>query len=225
MHEAKTHLSRLVEAALAGEEVIITRRDQPVVRLTVVPPPSTRKHPLIGALPGLIIAMGDNFNDPYEDWDTPIFPPEDGKVQEPPAAVAAPAKPVVPGSLLLDTHALLWVLADDPRLDDSAREQIEQAKLLLFSTASLWEIAIKCSLGREDFRMPSDWWLSIPRALVALGAQRLDILPEHCGHIAILPLHHRDPFDRLLVAQAIASGSSILSIDPQLDAYGIRRVW
>ena len=73
MHQAKTHLSRLVVRALAGEEIIITRRKHPVVRLQVVAaPPSTRT---IGLLPGLVQKMGPGFNDPYEDWDPSLVPP------------------------------------------------------------------------------------------------------------------------------------------------------
>ncbi len=127
--------------------------------------------------------------------------------------------------VLLDTHALLWALSDDPRLSSKARRLYEDADELSFSVVSLWEIGIKLGLGRPDFKLDDTWWRDVPRSLIAQGAVRLDVEPEHCRAVAHLPLYHRDPFDRMLVAQAICTKSVILSVDEKLDAYPIKRLW
>ena len=127
--------------------------------------------------------------------------------------------------LLLDTHAILWALSADPRLSSQAQDLYENSTELLFSMVSLWEIGIKLGLQRSDFALKELWWKEIPQTLVAQGATRLDIDPQHCHMVSGLPLHHRDPFDRMLIAQAIANDCAILSIDTQLDAYGIQRFW
>ena len=127
--------------------------------------------------------------------------------------------------LLLDTHALLWIVAGDSRLSTRARRTYRKAESLYFSTASLWEIGIKLGLGRKDFSLEEDWWREIPIEITRQGALRLDVIAEHCREVARLPLHHRDPFDRMLVAQAILEDCHLLSIDPQLDDYPVNRIW
>ena len=127
--------------------------------------------------------------------------------------------------LLMDTHAVLWVLAGDARLTAPARAAYEDAELLYFSTVNLWEIGIKLGLRRRDFDLDENWWRDIPSALTREGATRLDVTPEHCREVSRLPLHHRDPFDRMLVAQANIEMCAILSVDPQLDVYGTERIW
>lgn len=127
--------------------------------------------------------------------------------------------------LLLDTHALLWALEDDPRLSRAARKHFESAEDIVFSVVSLWEIGIKLGLGKPDFALAPGWWDAIPQGLVAQGVRRLDILGEHCFEVSRLPLHHRDPFDRMLIAQAITGKRSILSCDTKFDDYPVRRVW
>lgn len=127
--------------------------------------------------------------------------------------------------LLLDTHTILWMVADDPRLPESARGRILAGKDLAWSVASLWEIAIKLSLQRQDFRLGPSWERRIPEEMTRNGIQRLDLQPAHCAAVSKLPWHHRDPFDRLLVAQAKVEKRTLLSNDIQLDAYGIARVW
>lgn len=128
-------------------------------------------------------------------------------------------------SVLLDTHALLWGLSGDPKLSKRARRVFDNEEDLAFSVVSLWEIGIKLGLQRQDFALEDNWWRNIPQELVSQGASRLDVEPEHCRIVAELPMHHRDPFDRMLVAQAISTGRSILSIDEKFDDYAIRRVW
>ncbi len=127
--------------------------------------------------------------------------------------------------LLLDTHALLWMVADDPRLPDSARRKIVAAEDLAWSTASLWEIGIKLSLNRPDFRLRPGWERLIPEEMSRNGIKRLDLQPAHCAAVSTLPWHHRDPFDRLLTAQALCEKRHLLSCDQAFGAYGVRRVW
>jgi len=127
--------------------------------------------------------------------------------------------------LLLDTHALLWLLDGNPRISDRAREFYENARQPLFSMVSLWEIGIKLGLQRSDFELDSSWWLEIPRTLVAQGAARVDVEPLDCRNVSTLPLHHRDPFDRMLIVQAARLECPILSIDTKFDRYEIQRLW
>ena len=127
--------------------------------------------------------------------------------------------------ILLDTHALLWLLAGDGRLSTRAVEIYEDSEYLHFSIASLWEIGIKLGLARQDFALDHNWWRDIPQALTHEGVHRMDVSPEHCRVVSELPLHHRDPFDRMLIAQAQAESCDILSIDSKFDAYDIERVW
>lgn len=126
---------------------------------------------------------------------------------------------------LLDTHALLWILEGDERLSKTAREAYENAEQVWFSMASLWEIGIKAGLRRNDFRLHPDWAERIPKALTAQGVRRVNVEPEHCAGVSELPLHHRDPFDRLLVVQALSLHAQFLSCDRRLDAYEVDRLW
>lgn len=127
--------------------------------------------------------------------------------------------------LLLDTHVILWMLTDDPILGSTVRDAIVEAEEVYWSTASLWEIGIKHSLGRADFEMKAGWEKKIPAELQKSGIQRLDVEPSHCGTVSTLPLHHRDPFDRMLVAQAISEDLTLVTRDPFVRAYPIRWVW
>lgn len=128
-------------------------------------------------------------------------------------------------TLLLDTHALLWMISDDPRLPASARRHIETTATLAWSTVSLWEIGIKLSLHRPDFRLATGWDRRIPEEMSRNGIHRIGLEPHHCAEVSILPWHHRDPFDRILVAQARCENLRILSADPAFDAYDVVRVW
>jgi len=120
--------------------------------------------------------------------------------------------------LLLDTHVALWALTDDPRLSQRARALIEDpANDVLVSAASVWEIAIKHALGRGDMPISGDQALDWFRQA---GYQLLPIAPEHAAAVEHLPDHHRDPFDRLLVSQAIAEPLRLLTHDPLVLRYG-----
>ena len=127
--------------------------------------------------------------------------------------------------VLLDTHVALWIVAGDPRLSPCARRTYEEAEVLYFSVASLWEIGIKLGLRRADLSLSADWWQVLPGELTRQGVLRLEVTPEHCREVSLLPLHHRDPFDRMLLAQARVESCALLSVDHQLDAYGITRIW
>ena len=127
--------------------------------------------------------------------------------------------------LLLDTHAILWMIANDPRLSENARRIILTVGDLAWSTSSLWEIGIKLSLNRRDFVLGASWERLIPEEMTRNAIQRLDLQPAHCAAVSKLPWHHRDPFDRLLIAQARCEGRQLLSCDPMLDGYGVERVW
>jgi PIN domain nuclease of toxin-antitoxin system len=127
-------------------------------------------------------------------------------------------------TLLLDTHALLWWLEDDVRLSKPARNAISAAsQRVMVSTASAWECAVKTAIGK------------LPQAALVLanfrdilrreGFDLLDISLEHVLATGALPRFHGDPFDRMLVAQALAEGVVLVSKDDQLDSYGVKRLW
>ena len=119
--------------------------------------------------------------------------------------------------LLLDTHLLLWALGQPKRLPAAALPLLEDpANDVLFSAASIWEIAIKAQIGRTDFAVSA---ARIAQAAVESGFAELPIRAGHCAGTADLPLHHRDPFDRLLVAQAIAEPARLLTVDALLRPY------
>lgn len=120
-------------------------------------------------------------------------------------------------NLLLDTHLLLWAAGAPDRLPAVARDLIEDpGNILIFSVASLWEIAIKRALGRDDFRVDPRL---LRRGLIDNGYAELAITSEHVVAVDSLPPLHRDPFDRLLIAQATAEGVTLLTSDKALAAY------
>lgn len=123
-------------------------------------------------------------------------------------------------NVLLDTHAFLWFVDDNPRLSQSARVLIESDETQPFlSTASLWEIAIKISLEKLTLKQPYETF--IPNQLALNGISTLNITMEHTAALATLPFHHRDPFDRLLAVQAKIEEMILVSADPAFEAYAI----
>jgi PIN domain nuclease of toxin-antitoxin system len=122
--------------------------------------------------------------------------------------------------LLLDTHAALWWLADDARIGrDAERELSDDTNRVLLSAAVVWEVAIKRSLGK--LKAPAD----LAQTLLNAGAQPLQVTLEHAAAVEALPWHHRDPFDRLLVSQALTEGAVLVSQDERLQPYGVSLVW
>jgi PIN domain nuclease of toxin-antitoxin system len=119
--------------------------------------------------------------------------------------------------LLLDTQLLLWAASQPERLSTRAKRQLNDPENeLLFSAASLWEITIKASLGREDFRVEPR---VLRRALLDNGYVELPITSEHAVSVDTLPPLHKDPFDRLLLSQAMVEGITLLTADAQLARY------
>ncbi len=126
--------------------------------------------------------------------------------------------------LLLDTQVVLWAAGQPERLSPAARRLLNDPRHeLLFSAASLWEIAIKRTLGREDFRVEPR---ILRRGLLDNGYVELPITSLHAVSIDSLPPVHKDPFDRLLLAQAIAEGITLVTVDEALARYKgpVRRV-
>ncbi|MBI3929224.1 MAG: type II toxin-antitoxin system VapC family toxin [Armatimonadetes bacterium] len=126
--------------------------------------------------------------------------------------------------LLLDTHTLLWWLEDNPGLSDGARRAIGDYKNEVFlSVASVWEMAVKISLGRLTLSRP------LPKLvgpeLTASGITLLPVRAEHCFAVCKLSFHHRDPFDRMLVSQAIAESLRLVSKNAIFDSYPVTRLW
>ncbi len=126
--------------------------------------------------------------------------------------------------VLLDTHAFLWWVDDAPTLSRKARAAIaDPDNECLLSLASCWEMAIKLSLGK--LRLPGAIERFIPEQLAANAFRQLAIEFRHVAKVATLPFHHRDPFDRLLAAQAIDERCAIVSADPIFRKYGVKRIW
>ena len=187
IHEAKTHLSRLVEQACAGEEIIIAKAGKPMARLV----PLARHWACCR-----------------------------GKSGSPPISMHR-CRPIScsPGTrcdmrLLLDTHVLLWALDDPARLGRKTRSLIERSEALV-SVASLWEISIKAGLGKLKIE---------PRHVFdAIEPSGFDLLPVQATHaleVFSLGAVHGDPFDRLLVAQAMSERITLLTFDQALLGYG-----
>lgn len=126
--------------------------------------------------------------------------------------------------ILLDTHALLWFALSDQQLSSTAVSLImDPTNEKFVSPATYWEIAIKISMGKYSLAQPYEVFMS--EAIDSNGFDYLHILPKHTAALAALPFHHKDPFDRLLVAQAKIEGLIIISNDTVLDKYGITRRW
>ncbi|HEV7768041.1 MAG TPA: type II toxin-antitoxin system VapC family toxin [Thermoanaerobaculia bacterium] len=119
--------------------------------------------------------------------------------------------------LLLDTQLLLWAAGQPERLSSAARKQLSNSRNeLFFSAASIWEITIKNSLGRDDFRVEPRL---LRRGLLDNGYTELPVTSEHAVNVDSLPLLHKDPFDRILLAQAFTEGITLITADAQLARY------
>jgi PIN domain nuclease of toxin-antitoxin system len=126
--------------------------------------------------------------------------------------------------LLLDTHAFLWYALNDPQLSSSARGLIlDPSNEVLVSPASYWEIAIKIGVGKYALHEPYETFMQ--RGIFGNGFDILPIELKHTAVLTMLPFHHRDPFDRLLVAQAMVEQVPILGADTVFDAYPVSRLW
>jgi len=123
---------------------------------------------------------------------------------------------------LLDTHTFIWLTEDSPNLPDDLRAMIDAADLVYVSIASLWEISIKLKLGKLSLQQSYE---SIGKTVVSSDILLLPIAFEDTAQLLNLPLYHNDPFDRILIAQAINHSLVIISTDKKFDAYPIQRVW
>lgn len=126
--------------------------------------------------------------------------------------------------VLLDTHVMYWYIEGDPQLSTTARTLIRDvSNEVLISPASYWEIAIKVSLGKWRLNRPYEDFIDI--ALKQYGFLLLPILPAHTARLIGMPFYHKDPFDRLLAAQALAEGIPMVSADSAFDDYDVTRLW
>lgn len=122
--------------------------------------------------------------------------------------------------LLFDTHAALWWLTDDARFGERAAHHLVDARNeALLSAAVVWELAIKRSLGKLE--APAGF----ATMLVDAGARPLPVTLDHAAAVEELPWHHRDPFDRMLIAQALTEGAAVVTADPKLQSYGVPIIW
>lgn len=124
--------------------------------------------------------------------------------------------------MLLDSHTLLWFLDDDTKLSSNAKQQIEQANRTYISIISIWEIAIKIGIGKLKVEFD---FKDLPQILLQLNIEILPITFADTEIYIGLPLHHRDPFDRILIAQAINYKLAIIDCDVAFDAYPVQRIW
>ena len=126
--------------------------------------------------------------------------------------------------LLLDTHAFLWFVTTDPKLSNNAISLISDlGNEVLVSPASYWEIAIKVGLGKYPMTVPFEEFFR--RGIEGAAMTILPVEIRHAAVLSSLPMHHKDPFDRMIISQAIAEQISVVSVDTVLDQYPITRLW
>jgi PIN domain nuclease of toxin-antitoxin system len=125
--------------------------------------------------------------------------------------------------ILLDTHSFIWFVEDDPRLTVGIKRIIEKpSNEIYLSIASIWEMAIKIQLKKLLINKSIEEIIDLA---IKNGFELLPILPEHIIKLTTLDFHHRDPFDRIIVAQGLVENQEIISSDEIFDSYGIRRIW
>ena len=125
---------------------------------------------------------------------------------------------------MIDTHTFLWFVNNDPTLSAAAQSVIADSNNDVYlSVASAWELAIKTSIGKLTLTQPFPVFL--PQQLRINNIRLLPIRLSHLQRVALLPFHHKDPFDRLLIAQSLSELMPLVSVDSVMDAYGITRLW
>ena len=126
-------------------------------------------------------------------------------------------------NFLLDTHVLIWWMEGSPKLGKRAKKSLFHSEAAAWvSAASIWEISIKAASGRLDPFDPPEAWM--PKLVNEMGVRSLSITFEHAAAVRHLPLHHADPFDRLLIAQAQCENLTLLTADPWMRAYDVRTI-
>ena len=127
-------------------------------------------------------------------------------------------------NFLIDTHCWLWWLSEPERLNPTARRRIANRRnAIFFSAGSAWEIAIKAGLGKLKLPEPAADY--VPTRVSGQGMIPLPINQRHALYLERMPLHHRDPFDRILIAQAQIEGLTVLTADPQFRSYDVKILW
>jgi PIN domain nuclease of toxin-antitoxin system len=121
--------------------------------------------------------------------------------------------------LILDTHVFLWWRGDDPRLKGTVRDAVASAELVVFSTVSAWEIAMKVGIGKLRVTASLDQVFDPP------GFSKLSLSASHALTLSTLPHHHRDPFDRMLIAQALVDGLTVVTHDRRFEPYPVQVLW
>ena len=125
---------------------------------------------------------------------------------------------------LLDTHVLLWILTDDHRLSNNVKDSyLDKKNIILLSLASIWEMSIKSSLNKLEIKSSMETF--VEQHVINNNIQILNILPQHLYPLEKLPFHHRDPFDRLIISQAIYENMPVITSDKNFDLYSVKRVW
>jgi prevent-host-death family protein len=197
VHAAKTNLSKLIERAENGEEVIIARGNKPVARLVPISaPPHVLRRRAFGALKGKLNRRG--------------------------AQALGRGRRLM--AMLLDTHALIWWVEGDARITSQLRRMLGQTGQDVYvSAATAWEIATKTRLGK--LRTPRSLLRDFVQAVDMLGFLALPITLEHGYAAGALPGSHRDPFDRMLAAQARAEDMVLVSCDPAFARLGVETLW
>lgn len=125
--------------------------------------------------------------------------------------------------LLLDTHTFLWFIVNNPLLSARAKRLIEEVEAIYLSMASAWEMGIKVGTGKLTLTEPLEQL--IPRQLLRDNMNLLPVELAHVVKVSGLPFHHRDPFDRMIIAQSFVEQVPIVSVDGVFDDYGVRRLW
>ena len=125
---------------------------------------------------------------------------------------------------VIDTHTFIWYVTNNSKLSLTARELINDGNnVVLLSVASVWEMAIKHSIGKLDFELPFITFVESQIRQNDMALLQIEI--EHLALVANLPLYHRDPFDRLIISQAILEQIPIVGVDKVFDSYSVRRLW
>jgi PIN domain nuclease of toxin-antitoxin system len=128
-------------------------------------------------------------------------------------------------NLLFDTQAFLWWCLVAEKMTPAGLAALDEAEQVFLSPVTLWEIGLKRSGKGFDFHLPNDWETVLPAHAERFDVSWLPISPRHCRLIQDLPFHHRDPFDRMLIAQALEGKCAVISSDVAFDHYGVKRIW
>jgi PIN domain nuclease of toxin-antitoxin system len=128
-------------------------------------------------------------------------------------------------NLLFDTQAFLWWCLVAPKMTPAALAALDEAELVFLSPVTLWEIGLKMSGKGFDFQLPDDWETVLFAHAERYQISWLPISPPHCRLIQDLPFHHKDPFDRMLIAQALQEKCAVIGTDGAFEKYGVKRIW